>query len=47
MCRIMGSAELVLDRVTDPEACAELHTLIRSAEEISRLLARHRNALDE
>jgi hypothetical protein len=47
LCRIMGSAELTLDRVTDKEARDELLTLILCAGEAARLLERHLAEADE
>jgi nitrogen-specific signal transduction histidine kinase len=38
--KIMGAAELALDRVRDPAARAELQLMIRCAEKAARLLDR-------
>lgn len=39
LCKIVGSAELALDRVADPDARRELDAIIRLAEAGGRLVA--------
>jgi len=42
LCKIIGSAELALDRVSDPVARAELEAIIALAEEAGRVAPRLR-----
>jgi hypothetical protein len=44
LCKIIGSAELALDRATDPQVRTELQAIIELSEEGAAMVARLRRA---